>query len=54
MWRGWQMPELRPSLQESLEHRRNGDLGEVHVMDIVGAQPARKEKPVEGLEGAAP
>ena len=36
MWRGWQLPELRPSLQESLEHLRNGGLGEVHIMDVVG------------------
>ena len=37
MWGGWQLPELRPSRQESLEHLRNGGLGEVHIMDVVGA-----------------
>ncbi len=54
MWRGWQMAEFRPSLQESLEHRRTGGLGEVHVMDVVGTQLARKKKHVEDLEEAAP
>ena len=46
MWRGWQLPELRPSLQESLEHLRNGGLGEVHIMDVVGTRLARTEKHV--------
>ena len=54
MWRGWQLPELRPSLQESLEHLRNGGLGEVHIMDVVGTQPARTEKHAENLEESAP
>ena len=34
MWRGWQLPELRPSLQESLEHLRNGGLGKVHIKEV--------------------
>jgi hypothetical protein len=48
MWRGWQMPKFRPSLQESLEHRRTGGLGEVHVMDGWRTKPTRKENPVAG------
>ena len=50
MWPGWQLAELRSSLQESLEHLRNGGMGEVHIMDVVGTKSARTVKGREKWE----
>ena len=50
MWPGWQLAELRSSLQESLEHLRNGGMGQVHIMDVVGTKSARTVKGREKWE----
>ncbi len=53
MWRGWQLAELRPSRQESLEHLRNGGLGEVHIMDVVGTNRERRPRGTSGWPAGA-